>query len=111
MYHAAVQNCGGGLAAHSTVASLRSGTHSAGRFTPRFASFPRCARERCPQHLTGVPPYPRPMVDWTEKYRPSSLSEVRGNDKARDALAEWAETWDEHGDAVILHGSPGVGKT
>ncbi len=51
------------------------------------------------------------MVDWTEKYRPSTLSEVRGNNKARDKLHEWAKTWDEHGDAVILHGSPGVGKT
>ncbi|MDH5019617.1 replication factor C large subunit [Halobacterium rubrum] len=51
------------------------------------------------------------MVDWTEKYRPSSLSEVRGNDKARDALAEWAETWEDHREAVVVHGSPGVGKT
>ncbi|WP_435154792.1 replication factor C large subunit [Haladaptatus sp. DFWS20] len=51
------------------------------------------------------------MVDWTEKYRPSTLSEVRGNNKARDKLHEWAKTWDEHGDAVIVHGSPGVGKT
>ncbi|WP_299237367.1 replication factor C large subunit [Natronomonas sp.] len=51
------------------------------------------------------------MVDWTERYRPTTLSEVRGNDKARDAFAEWAETWDEHGEAVVLHGSPGVGKT
>jgi replication factor C large subunit len=50
-------------------------------------------------------------MDWTEKYRPSTLSEVRGNDKARDALKEWAETWDDHREAVILHGSPGVGKT
>ena len=50
-------------------------------------------------------------MDWTEKYRPSSLSEVRGNDKARDALKEWAETWGEHREAVIVHGSPGVGKT
>jgi replication factor C large subunit len=50
-------------------------------------------------------------MDWTEKYRPSTLSEVRGNNKARDALAEWAETWDDHREAVILHGSPGVGKT
>ncbi|QDX41749.1 replication factor C large subunit [Salarchaeum sp. JOR-1] len=50
-------------------------------------------------------------MDWTEKYRPSSLSEVRGNDKARDALKEWAETWDDHREAVIVHGSPGVGKT
>lgn len=51
------------------------------------------------------------MTDWTEKHRPSTLSEVRGNNKARDKLKKWAETWDEHGDAVIVHGSPGVGKT
>ena len=50
-------------------------------------------------------------MDWTEKYRPSTLSEVRGNDKARDEFAEWARTWDDHREAVILHGSPGVGKT
>ena len=51
------------------------------------------------------------MVDWTEKYRPTTLSAVRGNDKARDAFEKWARTWDEHREAVILHGSPGVGKT
>ncbi|EMA46228.1 replication factor C large subunit [Halobiforma nitratireducens] len=51
------------------------------------------------------------MSDWTEKYRPTTLSEVRGNNKARDQLKEWAETWDDHRDAVIVHGSPGVGKT
>jgi replication factor C large subunit len=50
-------------------------------------------------------------MDWTEKYRPSSLSELRGNDKARDALREWAQTWDDHRKAAILHGSPGIGKT
>jgi len=51
------------------------------------------------------------MVDWTEKYRPSTLQEVRGNDKARNALQQWAETWDDHRKPAILHGSPGVGKT
>jgi replication factor C large subunit len=51
------------------------------------------------------------MVDWTEKYRPTTLSEVRGNDKARDAFHEWARSWDDHGEAVIIHGSPGIGKT
>lgn len=51
------------------------------------------------------------MADWTESHRPSTLSEVRGNDKARDKLKEWAETWDDHQEAVILYGSPGVGKT
>ena len=51
------------------------------------------------------------MVDWTEKYRPTTLSAVRGNNKARDALEEWADTWGDHGEAVVVHGSPGVGKT
>ncbi|WP_276258360.1 replication factor C large subunit [Haloglomus litoreum] len=51
------------------------------------------------------------MVDWTEKYRPTTLSEVRGNDKARDAFHEWARSWDDHGEAVIIYGAPGVGKT
>ncbi|MDL5361499.1 replication factor C large subunit [Halalkalicoccus sp. NIPERK01] len=51
------------------------------------------------------------MADWTETHRPTTLSEVRGNDKARDALREWATTWEDHRKAVILHGSPGVGKT
>ncbi|EJN59287.1 replication factor C large subunit [Halogranum rubrum] len=50
-------------------------------------------------------------MDWTEKYRPTTLSEVRGNDKARDAFAKWGRTWDDHRKAVILHGSPGIGKT
>jgi replication factor C large subunit len=51
------------------------------------------------------------MADWTESYRPSTLSEVRGNNKARDAFEEWGTTWDDHREAVILYGSPGVGKT
>jgi replication factor C large subunit len=51
------------------------------------------------------------MADWTEKYRPDSLDELRGNDSARDDFREWAETWDDHREAVVLHGSPGVGKT
>ena len=50
-------------------------------------------------------------MDWTEKYRPTTLSEVRGNDKARDAFAKWGRSWDDHRQAVILHGSPGIGKT
>mgnify|MGYP006274550197 CR=1 FL=1 len=51
------------------------------------------------------------MTDWTERYRPSSLSELRGNDKAVKGVREWADTWDNHREALVLHGSPGVGKT
>lgn len=51
------------------------------------------------------------MSDWTEKYRPSSLSALRGNDKACNKLREWAESWEDHREAVIIHGPPGIGKT
>jgi len=51
------------------------------------------------------------MADWTETHRPTTKQEVRGNDKARDALWEWVETWDEHREPALLYGSPGVGKT
>jgi replication factor C large subunit len=51
------------------------------------------------------------MADWTETYRPETLSEVRGNDSARDELREWATNWEDHRESVICHGSPGVGKT
>ena len=52
--------------------------------------------------------------DWTEKYRPTSLSDVLGNAKAVNTLLRWARDW-EHGPpakpALILAGSPGIGKT
>ncbi|MFC7059053.1 replication factor C large subunit [Halovenus salina] len=51
------------------------------------------------------------MTDWTETYRPSSLSELRGNDSARDDLQEWADGWEDHHEAVVIYGPPGVGKT
>jgi replication factor C large subunit len=51
------------------------------------------------------------MADWTETHRPQTLSAIRGNDSARDELREWAESWSEHREAAIVHGSPGVGKT
>ncbi|MFW6436077.1 MAG: replication factor C large subunit [Halococcoides sp.] len=51
------------------------------------------------------------MADWTETYRPTTLDEIRGNDSAVADLREWASTWDDHRDAVVIHGSPGVGKT
>ena len=51
------------------------------------------------------------MTDWTETYRPQTLDAIRGNDKARDELRHWATSWPSEGKAVILHGSPGIGKT
>ena len=51
------------------------------------------------------------MTSWTSKYRPESLADVVGNDSAVKDLREWANSWEEHHEAVILYGMPGVGKT
>ncbi|MCD1294213.1 replication protein C [Methanocella sp. CWC-04] len=50
-------------------------------------------------------------LDWAEKYRPTSLKDVVGNDAAVKALRQWAETFSTGKKAVILHGGPGIGKT
>jgi replication factor C large subunit len=53
-------------------------------------------------------------LDWTEKYRPQTLSEVVGHNKALEELKAWAVSW-LHGipenRAVILYGKAGIGKT
>lgn len=52
--------------------------------------------------------------DWTEKYRPKTLADVVGNPKAVGELKAWAESWNRGTPskrAVVLMGSPGVGKT
>mgnify|MGYP000462190445 CR=1 FL=1 len=53
------------------------------------------------------------MPDWTEKYRPTTLADVRGNNKSVKQLREWAEDWDsgEEREPALVHGEPGVGKT
>ncbi|MCJ7570559.1 MAG: replication factor C large subunit [Candidatus Thermoplasmatota archaeon] len=54
------------------------------------------------------------MEDWTEKYRPKSLKEIVGNEKAVIELRKWASAWSNgnpQNKAVILSGKPGIGKT
>ena len=51
------------------------------------------------------------MTDWTEKYRPTKLKQILGNDSSVDELRSWAENWENEESAAILHGRPGIGKT
>ena len=54
------------------------------------------------------------MEDWTEKYRPKSLDDIVGNEKAVSDLRKWAKSWDKDipkKRALILAGKAGVGKT
>ncbi|DAC73057.1 MAG TPA: replication factor C large subunit [Thermoplasmata archaeon] len=55
------------------------------------------------------------MEDWTEKYRPKTLRDVVGNERAISTLRAWAEQWNQgripKSRAAILSGKPGTGKT
>jgi replication factor C large subunit len=55
------------------------------------------------------------MEDWTEKYRPKTLRDVVGNDRALSTLRTWAQRWNQgklpEKRAAILSGKPGTGKT
>ncbi len=53
-------------------------------------------------------------LDWTEKYRPQTLSQVIGHTKAVEELRKWAENWKMGAPkdrAVVIHGRAGIGKT
>lgn len=54
------------------------------------------------------------IEEWTEKYRPRTVTDVVGNQRAKDDLLKWADEWARGNvkkKAVILAGPPGVGKT
>ncbi len=52
--------------------------------------------------------------EWTEKYRPKSLSQIVGNEAAAGAMKRWGMSW-KNGvprlKALTLQGDPGTGKT
>ena len=50
-------------------------------------------------------------MDLVEKYRPRTLSEVRGNHKAVEELRKWALNWPAEKTAALFYGKPGIGKT
>jgi replication factor C large subunit len=53
-------------------------------------------------------------LDWAEKYRPQTLSQVVGHNKAVEELKQWAQSWLQRipeARAVVLYGRAGIGKT
>jgi replication factor C large subunit len=48
---------------------------------------------------------------WVEKYRPTTIKEVIGNEEAKTLFTEWIENKRSTKKAVLLYGPPGVGKT
>ena len=49
-------------------------------------------------------------VPWCEKYRVSGLDDIRGQDLAIDKVKEFLRIFPKK-KAIVLHGSPGIGKT
>lgn len=50
-------------------------------------------------------------MNWIEKYRPIKFEEVRGQDSAVSIIKDFIKTFPTGKKAIILHGTPGVGKT
>jgi replication factor C large subunit len=50
-------------------------------------------------------------MTWTEKYRPKTFEEVKGQDDIIIKLKEFIKNFGKKKKAVILYGPPGVGKT
>ncbi len=48
---------------------------------------------------------------WVEKYRPTSLAKLVGNEEARIGFLKWLKSWKPGGKAALLVGPPGIGKT
>ena len=52
--------------------------------------------------------------DWTEKYRPKTLSDIVGNENAIRVMRRWASSWKDRPPSkrsIVLRGEPGIGKT
>jgi replication factor C large subunit len=48
---------------------------------------------------------------WVEKYRPTTIKDITGNEEAKKTFTEWLENKRPTKKAVLLYGPPGVGKT
>jgi replication factor C large subunit len=48
---------------------------------------------------------------WVEKYRPTKVADVIGNEEAKAAFTDWLRNKHRTKKAILLYGPPGVGKT
>lgn len=53
------------------------------------------------------------MIDlmWSEKYRPTIITDMIGNEEARNSIVDWFKKWRPGTKPILLVGPPGIGKT
>ncbi len=51
------------------------------------------------------------MTMWTEKYRPTRINEILGNEEAKAKAVQWLKNWKPATKPLLLYGVPGTGKT
>ena len=48
---------------------------------------------------------------WAEKHRPQKISDMVGNEDARNSFVDWLVKWKKGVKPILLIGPPGIGKT
>jgi replication factor C large subunit len=48
---------------------------------------------------------------WSEKHRPQKISDMVGNEEARNSFVDWLAKWKRGAKPILLVGPPGIGKT
>lgn len=48
---------------------------------------------------------------WVDKYHPKNVSDIIGNNKAKNTFLNWLKNWKPGSKAALLYGPPGSGKT
>lgn len=48
---------------------------------------------------------------WSEKHRPQKISDMVGNEEARNSFVDWLVKWKKGVKPILLVGPPGIGKT
>ena len=51
------------------------------------------------------------MMQWTEKYRPKILEEIKGQEEAIEQINKFLQEFPSKKKAILLGGAPGIGKT
>jgi len=119
--------------AEAEAAAATAGTNAANAANAATAAAPALPATTAPQPAAAAPTFraAKNQELWVDKYKPKKSSDLVGNNQMVTNLKQWLSTWDsvhlhhssqgeeikkrgkalENKKAVLLSGSPGIGKT